>query len=223
MSVGEFCYLGAVKKVPFWLFDLDNTLYPAETGLFNVVDARINRFLMEHLGIPAAAADALRHRYHEEYGITLVGLMKEHAIDPHHYLEFVHRIPVAEYLVADAALRAILEELPGRKAIFTNGSRRHALAVIGALGLDGVFGEIFDIVTLGFRPKPDPRTYHAVLTRLGRAGPEVVLLEDLARNLAPARALGMTTVLVGGPPAAAADFAIATLKDLPAILPAILA
>ena len=210
-------------REPLWLFDLDNTLYPPEAGLFGAVDRRINRFLEEHLGVAGAEADELRRRYHDAYGITLAGLMAEHRVDPDRYLEFVHDVPVREYLAPDPELREILAALPGRRAIFTNGSHRHAVAVVRALDLAGVFEEVFDIVSLGFRPKPDPATYRTVLGRLGAAAGESVLLEDLERNLAPARALGMCTVLVGASsPSRSADFAIPTGKDLPRILPALL-
>jgi putative hydrolase of the HAD superfamily len=206
-----------------WLFDLDNTLYPPESGLFGAVDARINEFLATHLGLGGPAADALRRRYHDEYGITLVGLMEEHSIEPHHYLDFVHSVPVADYLGPEPLLRHLIGGLPGRRSIFTNGSRRHALAVLSALGLEGLFDEIFDIVALGFRPKPDPATYRTVLERLGVGPPQSILLDDLARNLAPARELGMRTVLVGtAGPSPAADFTIRTLSDLPEILPRLL-
>jgi len=207
-----------------WLFDLDNTLYPPETGLFGAVDARINEFLARHLGLEAPAADALRSRYHDQYGITLVGLMEEHGTEPHHYLDFVHEIAVGDYLEPDPELRALVAALPGRRSIFTNGSRRHALAVLAALGLEGLFEEIFDIVALGFRPKPEPATYRAVLARLGATPARTVLLDDLERNLAPAREIGMRTVLVGvRGPAPGADFAIGSLRELPAILPRLLA
>jgi putative hydrolase of the HAD superfamily len=207
-----------------WLFDLDNTLYPPESGLFGAVDARINEFLARHLGLDARAADALRSRYHEEYGITLVGLMEEHGTEPHHYLDFVHEVPVGDFLLPDPGLRSLIAALPGRRSIFTNGSRRHALAVLAALGLEGLFGEIFDIVALGFRPKPEPGTYRAVLERLAAAPADTVLLDDLERNLAPARDLGMRTVLVGTRgPTPAADFAIGSLRELPMILPQLLA
>jgi putative hydrolase of the HAD superfamily len=205
---------------PVWLFDLDNTLYPGESGLFAAVDGRINRFLAEHLGIGGEEADELRRRYHDAYGITLVGLMAEHRVDPDRYLEFVHDVPVGDYLGADPQLRGMLAALPGRRAIFTNGSHRHATAVVRALDLEGVFERIFDIVSLGFRPKPEPATYRTVLSRLGAPAARTVLLEDLERNLAPARALGMRTVLVGAEsPSPSADHAIPTVKDLPRILP----
>ncbi len=213
-----------MHKEPEWLFDLDNTLYPPENGLFGAVDARINEFLAQHLGVNGPAADVLRRRYHDQYGITLVGLMEEHGTEPHHYLDFVHHVPVGDYLGPDPGLRELIGALSGRHSIFTNGSRRHALAVLAALGLEGVFEEIFDIVALGFRPKPDPATYRVVLDRLGAEPGRAILLDDLPRNLAPAREIGMRTVLVG--PAAAsssAEFCIRTVQDLPSILPQLLA
>jgi putative hydrolase of the HAD superfamily len=212
-----------VRADPEWLFDLDNTLYPPETGLFGAVDARITEFLATHLGLSGPAADALRRRYHDEYGITLVGLMEEHGTEPHHYLDFVHHVPVGDYLGPEPMLRELIGGLPGRRSIFTNGSRRHALAVLSALGLDGLFEEIFDIVALGFRPKPDPATYRAVLDRLEAPPGRSVLLDDLDRNLAPARELGMRTVLVGSRSLSpSAEFAIDSLRELPAILPQLL-
>jgi len=213
-----------VHNGPEWLFDLDNTLYPPENGLFGAVDARINEFLAAHLGLDARAADILRSRYHEQYGITLVGLMEEHGTEPHHYLDFVHHVPVGDYLLPDPALRALVASLPGRRSIFTNGSRRHALSVLAALGLDGLFSDIFDIVALGFRPKPEPATYRAVLEQLEAVPARTILLDDLERNLAPARELGMRTVLVGARgPSPGADFAIGSIRELPAILPRLLA
>jgi putative hydrolase of the HAD superfamily len=150
--------------------------------------------------------------------------MQEHGTEPHHYLDFVHGVPVGEYLGAAPALRAMIAGLPGRRSIFTNGSRRHALAVLSALGLEGLFEEIFDIVALGFRPKPEPATYRAVLERLGVAPPNAILLDDLARNLLPAREMGMRTVLVGTDVCSPeVDFSIRTILDLPRVLPQLLA
>ena len=213
-----------MRDNPEWLFDLDNTLYPPENGLFGAVDARINEFLATHLGVSGPAADTLRRRYHDQYGITLVGLMEEHGTEPHHYLDFVHHVPVGDFLGSDPGLRELIGGLPGRRSIFTNGSRRHALAVLAALGLEGLFEEIFDIVALGFIPKPEPATYRMVLERLRVEAARTILLDDLARNLAPARAIGMRTVLVGpAAPSPAADFTIRTIQDLPSILPQLLA
>jgi putative hydrolase of the HAD superfamily len=224
VAADRLWYQGRVHNDPEWLFDLDNTLYPPENGLFGAVDARINEFLATHLGVSGPAADELRRRYHDQHGITLVGLMEEHGTEPHHYLDFVHRVPVADFLGPDSGLRELIAGLPGRRSIFTNGSRRHALAVLAALGLDGLFEEIFDIVALGFQPKPSPATYRTVLERLGAEAARTILLDDLARNLAPARQIGMRTVLVGpAGPAPTADFSIKTIQDLPSILPRLLA
>jgi putative hydrolase of the HAD superfamily len=224
VAAGGLWYHRPVRDDPEWLFDLDNTLYPPENGLFGAVDARINEFLATHLGVGGPAADELRRRYHDQYGITLVGLMEEHGTEPHHYLDFVHRVPVMAYLGPDPGLRELIDGLPGRRSIFTNGSRRHALAVLAALDLTGLFEEIFDIVALGFRPKPVPATYRTVLERLDVAPCRAILLDDLARNLAPAREIGMRTVLVGrSSPSPAADFSIHTIQDLPSILPRLLA
>jgi len=223
VAAAAIWYHTPVHDDPEWLFDLDNTLYPPENGLFGAVDARINEFLATHLGVSGPAADELRRRYHDPHGITLVGLMAEHGTEPHHYLDFVHHVPVADFLVPDPGLRELIGGLPGRRSIFTNGSRRHALAVIAALGLEGLFQEIFDIVALGFRPKPEPATYRTVLGRLGVAAGRAILLDDLARNLAPAREMGVRTVLVGpAGPSPSADFSIRTVQDLPSILPQLL-
>ncbi len=216
-------YHQLVRIDPEWLFDLDNTLYPPENGLFGAVDTRINEFLAMHLGISGSAADKLRRRYHALHGITLVGLMAEHGTEPHHYLDFVHDVPVGAFLGPDPGLRELIDGLPGRRSIFTNGSRRHALAVLAALGLEGLFEEIFDIIALGFVPKPAPATYRTVLERLGIEPGRAILLDDLARNLAPAREIGMRTVLVGADESSpSADFTIRTIQDLPLILPQLL-
>lgn len=223
VATGGLWYHWPVHCDPEWLFDLDNTLYPPENGLFGAVDARINEFLATHLGVSGPAADELRRRYHDRHGITLVGLMEEHGTEPHHYLDFVHHVPVRDYLGPDPGLRQLIAGLPGRRSIFTNGSRRHALAVIAALGLEGLFEEIFDIVALGFQPKPAPATYRTVLERLGVEPGRAILLDDLARNLAPAREIGMRTVLVGaGATSPSAEFRIRTIHDLPTILPQLL-
>lgn len=204
-----------------WLFDLDNTLYPSDCGLFRAIDRRINLYLEEFFGIGGERADGVRREYFEKYGITLVGLMQERGVDPAHYLDFVHRVPVADYLRPNVRLRNILESIPASKSIFTNGSRRHSEAVTAALGVSGLFENVFDIAELGYVPKPDPRAYRTVLDRLGIPGDAAVLVEDLPRNLPPARDLGMTTILVGGNGGGDADFSIAALEDLPAILPAL--
>jgi putative hydrolase of the HAD superfamily len=222
-GVCSLCYAGAVKKkVLYWLFDLDNTLYPKASGLFDEIDDRINRYLQRYFGVSAASADGLRRDYFQRYGLTLVGLMKERDADPDHYLEYVHRVELGRYLAPNARLKEVLESLDAPKAIFTNGSRSHSNAVTGALGVRDAFEEVFDIASTGYIPKPDPLSYRTVLERLGVEGERVVLVEDLERNLPPARELGMQTVLVGGKGGEeSADHVLDSPEEIPSILAAL--
>jgi putative hydrolase of the HAD superfamily len=185
------------------LFDLDNTLYPPERDLFALIDVRINRYMQEVAGIPAAAVDGLRRRYWAEYGVTLGGLIHNHGVDPEDYLEYVHDVDVDSRLTSDPGLRAALQQLPQRKVVFTNGSRRHAERVLAALGVADQFEELFDIRVAAYRPKPYPEPYHQVVARLGLPASRCVMVEDSPENLRTAKALGMRTVLVGTGPAPA--------------------
>lgn len=178
-----------------WVFDLDNTLYPASCNLFAQVDRRIGAFIADLFGIPAEEARAMQKRMFREHGTTLRGLMVEHGVDPAGFLEYVHAIdtaPVRPSPMLDRALAA----LPGRKIIYTNGSVRHATNVTDRLGITARFEAVFDIVAAGYLPKPDPRPYGALVETYGIAPERTVMVEDIARNLAPAHALGMTTVWV---------------------------
>ena len=207
------------ENIQYWLFDLDNTLYPAASGLFDAINQRINRYLQKFYGIHPEGADEVRRGYFHRYGLTLLGLMQERGADPDHYLEYVHRVPVADYLSPNSRLQALLAAIPVPKAIFTNGSRRHSMAVMEALGVSGAFDEIFDIASCGYIPKPDIRSYRMVLERLGIEGHETLLAEDLERNLPPAKSLGMVTVLVGakgGPQSA--DYSVASIEELSGFL-----
>jgi len=179
------------------LFDLDNTLYPPERELFSLIDVRINRYMQEVAGIPAAAVDGLRRRYWAEYGVTLGGLIRHHGVDPEDYLEYVHDVDVDSRLTPDPGLRATLQGLPQRKVVFTNGSRRHAERVLAALGVIDQFEDLFDIRIAAYRPKPYPEPYHKVVANLGLPASRCVMVEDSPENLRTAKSLGMRTVLVG--------------------------
>jgi len=210
------CYLWKMKgNIRCWLFDLDNTLYPAASGLFGAIDHRINRYLQKFFGIQPERADYVRRDYFRRYGLTLLGLMEERGADPGHYLEYVHRVPVGDYLRPNRRLQALLAAIPVPKVIFTNGSRRHSMAVMEALGVRDAFDEIFDIVSCGYIPKPDLRSYRMVLERLGIAGREALMAEDLKQNLPPAKSLGMTTVLVGGSGGSrSADYSVDSIEEI---------
>lgn len=202
------------------LFDLDNTLYPPERELFNLIDVRINRFMTERAGIPATEVDALRREYWAAYGVTLQGLIRHHGVDPEDYLHYVHDVDVNTRLGADPELRDMLAALPQRKAVFTNGSNCHAERVLAALGIGDQFECVFDIRVANYLPKPYPAPYQAVLTALDVAPQRCTMIEDSRENLRTAKGLGMTTVLVGaGPTPDFVDLHLPDVRALGAALP----
>jgi putative hydrolase of the HAD superfamily len=183
------------RRVETWVFDLDNTLYPAECNLFAQVDQRMGQFISELLGVDRAEAKRIQKDYYFRYGTTLAGLMNEHKLTPERFLDFVHDIDL-EPVCEAPALGAALEKLPGRKYIFTNGSRRHAERVAGKLGVLHHFDDLFDIAACNYVPKPSVEAYNAFLKAHGVAGPSAAMFEDLPHNLESPHALGMATVLV---------------------------
>ncbi len=180
-----------------WIFDLDNTLYPARCDLFAQIDQRMGAFISGLLSIDAVEAKALQKSYFRRYGTTLRGLMLEHSIDPGDYLDYVHEIDLGP-LDPNPRLDAALAALPGRKVIFTNGTKAHAERVLARLGIAGHFEAVFDIVASDYLPKPQRAPYDALVESLGIAPAHAVMVEDMPGNLAPAAAMGMTTVLVPG-------------------------
>ncbi len=190
----------AAKETPWnpvdaWVFDLDNTLYPSETDLFAQVDARMTAFVARALGVDAREARRLQKLYYAEHGTTLNGLMTKHGVAPDAFLDFVHDIDLSG-LAPCAVLRARIAALPGRKFVFTNGSRAHADRVTFARGLEGVFDGMFDIQAAGFTPKPHADAYHRFLDAFGVDPTRAAMFEDLPRNLEAPFALGFRTVLV---------------------------
>ncbi len=187
--------LTAFRKVESWIFDLDNTLYPAECNLFAQVDQRMGSFIAELLGVSFEEAKRVQKEYYYRYGTTLAGLMAEHKLPPERFLDYVHDIDLAPVCEAPA-LGAAIGRLPGRKYIFTNGSRRHAERVAGKLGVLHLFDEVFDIVAGEYIPKPSPEAYDRFLKAHGVTPATGAMFEDIPHNLEAAHALGMTTVLV---------------------------
>ncbi len=178
-----------------WIFDLDNTLYPPHANLFAQVDQRMGAFISDLLGLDRDRARMIQKHYYRTYGTTLRGLMTEHGVDPHAFLDYVHDIDHSP-IEPDPALGAVLAELPGRKFVFTNGSVAHAEAVIGKLGIERHFEALFDIVAADFVPKPERATYDAFLAEHDVDPAGAVMFEDLPRNLEVPHTLGMATVLV---------------------------
>lgn len=190
-----------------WIFDLDNTLYPASCELLALCDVRMTDFIARTAGLSREDARTLQHRYHDEHGTTLAGLMAHHGVEPRAFLDEVHDIPL-DRLTPDPELDAALARLPGRRLIFTNGSERHAANVLDALGIAGRFDEVFAIDTAeGFIPKPHPAAFANMLARHAVRPGSAAFFEDMERNLRPAAELRMTTVLVGPhAPASTATF-----------------
>ena len=187
--------MSAFSHVREWIFDLDNTLYPAHSNLFAQIDERIRDYVAELTGVSLDDANRMQKDYYRRYGTTLRGLMVEHAISPDGFLEYVHDIDHSP-IAPDPLLGAAIEKLPGRKFIMTNGTTRHAEKVAERLGITHHFDDIFDIVAADLLPKPHRETYEKFWARHGIRPGEAAMFEDLTRNLAVPHDMGMRTVLV---------------------------
>jgi putative hydrolase of the HAD superfamily len=181
--------------VAFWVFDLDNTLYPPEARLFDQIEVRMTDWVMEALNVDRAEADRLRRHYWQTHGTTLAGLMAEHGVDPGPYLTHVHEIDL-QRLEPDAMLARHIRRLPGRKVVYTNGSAPYAQRVLAARGLDGLFDAVYGVEHAGFRPKPERAAFETVFAADGLDAACAAMFEDDARNLAAPHAMGMRTVHV---------------------------
>jgi len=179
-----------------WVFDLDNTLYPVESQFMRLIEKRINDYVVRTSGLPADEALVMQKSFLHDYGTSLAGLMTRYQIDPYHFLAEVHDVPL-DVLAPDQALRLGLERLNGRRVIFTNGSSVHAHRVMDKLGLTDLFDGVFALEDADLIPKPDPRTFEKMLTKFGIDPTTACFFEDTPQNLAPAKAIGMKTVLVG--------------------------
>jgi putative hydrolase of the HAD superfamily len=181
------------RHVKSWIFDLDNTLYCASNGIFAQIEGRMTEYVMAFLKLPREAAYARQKALYQRYGTTLNGLMREHGASPDDYLHYVHDIDLSS-LAADTDLAAAIEKLPGRRFVFTNGCRDHAARILDRLGMSALFDEVWDIRTIAFQPKPQAQAYESVVAAAGLNCSQSAMFDDIARNLVPARALGMTTV-----------------------------
>jgi putative hydrolase of the HAD superfamily len=184
-----------LAEAEVWLFDLDNTLYPASCRLFDQVDRNITRYIAEHLDLAWEDAYRKQKTFFRQHGTTMRGLMTEHGTDPDHFLAYVHDIDLTP-VDADPVLDQALSRLKGRKIIFTNGSVAHAEGVMNKLGVAHHFEAVFDIVASDYRPKPEPQVYDKLVREHAIPAPKAVMVEDIARNLKPAHDLGMACVWV---------------------------
>ena len=202
--------------VEAWVFDLDNTLYPADCNLFGQIDQRMGEFIQNSVGIPIDEAQRLRETYYYEHGTTLAGLVLRHGTSPDAFLDYVHDIDLSAVLPSPE-LAAALDALPGRKFIFTNGSRKHAEAVTARLGVTGHFEDICDIHALEYvHPKPMREAYERFSRAHGVVARQAAMFDDLPHNLETAHRVGMTTVLVHGLTPHPEHQAMAEWTELPA-------
>ena len=184
-----------LKNIKFWLFDLDNTLYDGATKVFDQVDKKMSKFISEKLSVSLKEARKIQKNYFQEYNTTLNGMIKNHKIDADEFLEFVHDVDLS-FLDQDKDLECEIKKLDGKKIIFTNGSKAHALNVTKRIGIDKLFDGIFDIRDCEFIPKPSIEPYKKLVENYKIEPQYCIFFEDIARNLKPAHEMGMKTVWI---------------------------
>ena len=202
-----------------FFFDLDETLYPHNSGVWEAIAGRMTRYLTEQMGFPPEQVVAIREKYFREYGTTLRGLQANHQVDMDDYLAFVHDVPISRYLHPNPELRAAIQGIPAKKFIFTNADTNHARHVLEAIGLQGLFDGIIDVHTIAPFCKPMPEAFELALKAAGSPDPHAcVLLDDQRRITREAHRLGMYAILVGeDSPGDDADAALLELTDLPGL------
>ncbi|TPG20916.1 pyrimidine 5'-nucleotidase [Sphingomonas koreensis] len=187
--------LARLDPIRNWIFDLDNTLYPASADLFAQVDARIGAYVADRFGVDAAEARRIQKGYFHAHGTTLAGLMAEHGVDPHDYLAAVHDVEL-DVIESNAPLAAAIARLPGEKYVFTNADAAYAGRVLDRLGLGESFAGVHDVHACSYVPKPHPDAYAGMCAAFGIEPRKSLFADDMARNLAPAKAIGMTTLWI---------------------------
>lgn len=180
-----------------WLFDLDNTLHRADSHVFPHLNQSMTRYIADLLQIDLHAAGEVRQRYWRRYGATLLGLIRNHAVDPHHFLRETHRFPdLPAMVVREPLLRSVLRRLPGKKFVFSNAPEQYAGAVLRLLRVRDLFDDIFCIERTRFAPKPSPKGFMRLLRQHRLAPHRCIMVEDTLTNLRTAKRLGMRTVWV---------------------------
>jgi putative hydrolase of the HAD superfamily len=179
------------------LFDVDNTLYPEETNLFALVDRKINDYLKFFVKINPEKVNFIRKKYLIEYGTTLNGLIKHYNVDPLHYLEYVHNVPLEKYIKKNIKLEKFLKTTQHKKVIFSNAYKPYILKILTLLNISDCFEYIIDIVESDFHPKPIKSSYLKIMNMFSVKPSDFVMFDDSVINLKTAHELGFKTVLVG--------------------------
>lgn len=187
--------LARLAPVRNWIFDLDNTLYPASASLFEQIDARIGAYVADRFAVDRHEARRIQKHYFHQHGTTLAGLMAEHDVDPHDYLGRVHDVEL-DVIEENAPLAAAIARLPGEKFVFTNADAAYAGRVLERLGLSESFAGIHDVHACGYVPKPHPDAYAGMCDAFGIDPAQSLFADDMARNLKPAHAIGITTLWI---------------------------
>ena len=187
-----------LDHVDTWVFDLDNTLYPADAEIMTQVDRRMTEFVMKLLDLDHDQARATQKKYWHEYGATLTGLIANHDVDMAEFLDFVHDVD-HDAITPDPELAEHVKAIEGKRLVFTNGSYKHAEKVIDRLGLNGLFDDLYDIKAGGYTPKPHRESFERFTGKFGFDPKGAVMFEDSLRNLETAASMGYTTVLVRAP------------------------
>ena len=183
------------NKINTWIFDLDNTLYSADSGIFQQVHTLMSKFVSTHLNIDIKKATELQRKYYRQHGTTLRGLMDNHNVDPDHFLSEVHQL---DYSIVgpNFKLNRELKKLKGRKIIFTNGNRQHTKDILIRLELTNMFDEIFDIKTANYIPKPEASPYEQIISEFNIDPITTIMFDDIAKNLVPAKNVGFASVWI---------------------------
>lgn len=183
------------NKISTWIFDLDNTLYSADSGIFQQVHTLMGKFVSEHLNIDIIEAKKLQSKYYKQHGTTLRGMMDNHGVDPDHFLDAVHNLDYS-IVKPNRDLNKELEILEGRKIIYTNANRKHTLDVLERLELSHMFTEIFDIKNANYIPKPEITPYKQIIREFDIESSSAIMFDDIAKNLVPAKNVGFVSVWI---------------------------
>ena len=183
------------NKIDTWIFDLDNTLYSADSGIFQQVHQLMGEFIKNYLKVDLKEAKKIQSKYYKEHGTTLKGLMDNYGVDPDHFLAEVHKLDYS-IVSSNEKLNIQLKKLIGRKIIYTNANLQHTLDVLERIGLTNFFDEIFDIKMANYIPKPEIKPYQQIIEKYDLNPNSSAMFDDIAKNLVPAKKVGFTSVWI---------------------------